>query len=227
MQLTSLLAAESEMIPLPILNELVQQLVTCAPLKSKAVMSLQLFPVSTLDSAGVRGSIRKHVVSGINETVRTLSLEERESILDVRQRPQFSDFTYSISHTGTIAAFTVMQDAHAGIGIDVESASRVTERVCHRVCASALELASSPTPAMLWTAKEAAFKALSNFSTRNHESAAMPEVISQIEIVNWQIASDNIWTFEFTTFDKPENAHFGCGAAVEAQNLSLSLAVSL
>ena len=80
----------------------------------------------------------------------------------------------SISHSDGMGAVIYSKWP---VGVDVEQTSRVLEKIAARVSTKE-ELATAPSPASLWTAKEACFKALKSFE--------QPSVISQISIGDWQ-----------------------------------------
>src|SRR5262249_26074220 len=73
------------------------------------------------------------------------------------------------------------------IGFDIEETTRVEWRFVERMAHPDDE--KGPTPAALWCAKEAAFKALAD-----HQ----PQVIAQIAVNNWQTIGQNISSFSST-----------------------------
>lgn len=97
------------------------------------------------------------------------------------------DLLTSISHApglgGWAAARTfkqVLAGAGApprGLGFDLEKSARVTEALVRRVCRVPGEFEQAPSPAALWTAKEAAYKSL--------RGPDQPTLASEIEIVSW------------------------------------------
>lgn len=100
------------------------------------------------------------------------------------------------------------------VGIDLEENSRVQARVVARIASSAKELERMPNPAALWTAKEAAFKALYSFT--------QPPVMSQLEIGGWRESQDGLIFFELKNaedFSAPQ----GRGALFQSDIWSLAV----
>ncbi len=64
------------------------------------------------------------------------------------------------------------------LGFDIEETDRVTAAIARRVCQQEDEFQKAPSPASLWSAKEAAFKSL--------KGPRQPAVVSEIVIGNWQ-----------------------------------------
>jgi len=101
----------------------------------------------------------------------------------------FSDS--SISHCQTMGgfAFTMFDSNHVlQIGFDIEEDSRVRGETARRICDTTAEYEAAPSPASLWTAKEAAFKCL--------KGAKQPIIISAVEVTNWQTVSSQYETAE-------------------------------
>ncbi|MFP5518795.1 MAG: 4'-phosphopantetheinyl transferase superfamily protein [Bdellovibrionia bacterium] len=106
-------------------------------------------------------------------------------ILDLEQpltlfREQFISISHS-PETGVVALAT------QPLGIDVESLTRITPKLVERI-SQPKELLTSPLPQVLWSAKEAAFKALVHF--------AQPQTMSQIEIGNWRNLDKNLFSYQ-------------------------------
>ncbi|MNK91498.1 4'-phosphopantetheinyl transferase superfamily protein [compost metagenome] len=110
----------------------------------------------------------------------------RESLREFAQN--FSHAFTSRSHTQGAGIFV----AHfSAVGVDIEISERVTPAVVARI-ASAQELNAAPSPASLWSAKEAAFKALYTF--------AQPPVVSQISIGDWKNIDSRTETFRLMNY---------------------------
>ncbi|MGZ5278452.1 MAG: 4'-phosphopantetheinyl transferase superfamily protein [Pseudobdellovibrionaceae bacterium] len=106
----------------------------------------------------------------------------------------FSDS--SISHCPTMGgfAFTMFDSNHVlQIGFDIEEDSRVRVETARRICHIAAEYEAAPSPASLWTAKEAAYKCL--------KGSKQPAILSHVEVTNWQTVSSQYETVEI------KNAH--------------------
>lgn len=112
-----------------------------------------------------------------------------------QQTKSADSITYhSISHCPAVGVLAL---SSAPIGIDVEKSARVELKIIARVC-SPQELLATPSPASLWCAKEAAFKALRPYQ--------QPSVISKISIEGWQKIDSQIETFQMknsTEFQAP------------------------
>jgi phosphopantetheinyl transferase (holo-ACP synthase) len=106
----------------------------------------------------------------------------RESLREFAQN--FSHAFTSRSHTQGAGVFV----AHfSPVGVDIEVSERVTPAAVARI-SSAQELMAAPSPAGLWSAKEAAFKALHTF--------VQPPVVSKISIGDWKNIDSRTETFQ-------------------------------
>lgn len=97
----------------------------------------------------------------------------------------------SISHCQTLGGFAFAQfdyDRLLQLGFDIEETERVSSQVARRVCQSADEFEQAPSAASLWTAKEAAFKAL--------KGANQPKIVAQIVLTSWTQIDSQIETVE-------------------------------
>jgi len=86
----------------------------------------------------------------------------------------------SISHCPSLGGFAFTQfdyDQLLQLGFDLEETYRVSPEVARRVCLTAAEYEAAPSAASLWTAKEAAFKALKGVN--------QPKTVSQIVLNSW------------------------------------------
>jgi hypothetical protein len=82
---------------------------------------------------------------------------DEPSILDLDLIPETSIYSCSISHTQGLGGYAITKLPNH-IGIDIEVSSRITPELLRRVC-SEEEFNSCPEPSILWSAKEATFKA--------------------------------------------------------------------
>lgn len=73
------------------------------------------------------------------------------------------------------------------VGFDIEITARVLKNTVQRI-SSLQEMEDAPSPASLWCAKEATFKALQGFT--------QPSVVSKISIGGWSRISPQLETFE-------------------------------
>lgn len=124
---------------------------------------------------GYRDLIR----SSIAET-----LEVPESVRDLKQPPRSQRWSISISHASHFGGW-VASPLPLRIGFDVEEGRRISQAVIERM-SSPQEIAECPTPAFLWCAKEAYFKALAQ---------DQPQAITQLNIGNWQELGDGFFSF--------------------------------
>jgi hypothetical protein len=103
----------------------------------------------------------------------------------------------SISHCRNLGGFAFTKyESHqmVQLGLDIEEDSRVSEAVIKRVCKSEAEVIRAPSYVSLWTAKEAAFKAL--------KGSQQPKVISEIEIDQWRVLDSHYETASFQDIQK-------------------------
>lgn len=92
-------------------------------------------------------------------------------------------FHTSISHCPSMGIFAA---APRPLGVDIEIFHRVQAPVIARISSSE-ELSASPSPASLWCAKEAVFKALRTYK--------QPSVISKISIGDWEKIDSHLETY--------------------------------
>jgi hypothetical protein len=85
------------------------------------------------------------------------------------------------------------------IGVDVEQVSRIRAHIIERV-SSSKEISEAPKQEFLWSAKEAAFK--------SHSDTV--EVISSVEVFDWQSRQRDVWSFKARLHEK-ETTLLGTG----------------
>lgn len=98
----------------------------------------------------------------------------------------------SISHCDGMGVIAYSKNP---VGVDAELTSRVLSRITARV-SSEEEVVAAPSPASLWGAKEACFKALKTFD--------QPSVLSQISIGDWKKIDSQTETCRLMN---PQNFH--------------------
>jgi 4'-phosphopantetheinyl transferase len=130
----------------------------------------------------------------------------------------FSDS--SISHCQSLGgfAFTTFDSDHViQIGFDIEEDERVRPEIARRVCQTDTEFQSAPSPASLWTAKEAAYKAL--------KGPKQPLVVSDLEVTNWQTLGSQ---YETASLKNPHQFNYARihGIVVKKQPYSLTFFVA-
>ncbi|MFS4459108.1 4'-phosphopantetheinyl transferase superfamily protein [Bdellovibrio sp. HCB2-146] len=106
------------------------------------------------------------------------------------------DTKLSISHTQGMGLVAINSSS---VGVDIEVSRRVTPATVARISREE-EVKAAPSPAALWCAKEAAFKALRDFT--------QPPVVSKITIGDWQKIDSQLETFKifnFAELSAPQN----------------------
>lgn len=115
---------------------------------------------------------------------------------DLKLRGTFVDS--SISHTEGLGGYILTQKLNSKIGMDIEVVERVRPEIAKRICAEASEFANAPSPASLWAAKEASFKAL--------KGPKQPQVVAEIVINHWQNHSSQYETCRLENLRKLEKS---------------------
>lgn len=105
-----------------------------------------------------------------------ISKQVGKDVSDLASLPDTEEFSVSISHCNGHGGFIAVRKP-ASVGLDVELFARVPEKSVARM-STPDEMREAPTPAHLWAAKEAVFKAL--------RGTDQPQAISSITIANWQ-----------------------------------------
>lgn len=116
------------------------------------------------------------------EQLAPLSEQQREEILDLMRIPFHPQVGISISHNKKCGGFAL--NPREALGFDVEIVGRVKDKVVARA-SSANEYVGAPSPASLWTAKEAALKSF-------HGAEQAPEVLGQVEVGEWNVEAGGI-----------------------------------
>lgn len=127
-----------------------------------------------------------------------------ESLLDMDNTPQGiflmpveMKLFGNISHTQTQAVFAI---GESPLGIDLEERQRISLAPIKRVCTDIEIALIQQDPKLLWSIKEAAFKAI--------PFAVQPKVISEIQVVKIQqesAASDPIHNYYFLSTSTNDN----------------------
>ena len=86
---------------------------------------------------------------------------DEDNFLQIGEKPDCPFISFSISHCDHLGAFLFTFNWKTSIGFDVEQRQRITEKLVGRI-SSKKEIQQSPSPSLLWTAKEAGLKCLSN-----------------------------------------------------------------
>jgi phosphopantetheinyl transferase (holo-ACP synthase) len=155
-------------------------------------LTFELLPQFASSAPDYRNKLRAHLYNRIQQT----------SLLNLDEIPRLQHGFVSISHCPTLGGYVLSKDP---IGFDIEETTRVELRFVERMAHP--DDTKGPTPAALWCAKEAAFKALAD---------QQPQVIAQIAVNNWK-------TIDQTFFSCTTNA----GEVFVIEHFPWTLAVSL
>ncbi len=117
----------------------------------------------------------------------------------------------SVSHTKGVGGFATSSSPRQ-IGFDMEITERVSPEIARRICQLEEEFDEAPSPALLWVAKESAFKSTRGFT--------QPTFLSLIKISAWKTITTDIYSFKFSIDSSTENH----GTAFSSQKLSFGLA---
>lgn len=129
--------------------------------------------------------LRKAIISKLTSPGSSVSKQVSDTLLDLTRPPQLNDLKISISHAQGLGGW-VQAETSSELGFDIEVSSRLRIHPVKRI-SSPQELTSAPSPAHLWTAKEASFKALSyKYSL---------QTLSQIETQKWIPLQNQWWLF--------------------------------
>ena len=129
--------------------------------------------------------------------------------------------TCSISHCSGLGGFvfsTYDSNHVVQLGFDIEENSRVTDEIARRVCKSSDEFSKAPSAASLWTAKEAAFKAL--------KGPEQPAVVSDIELDGWQTLNSHIETVRIKNGQKKISSQIS-GTLIKKKPYTFAIFASL
>ena len=107
-----------------------------------------------------RFSIRQDILGLLN---RLKIRCDRHLLMDVSLRPTIKKCSVSISHSKQLGGYILALGNGVGVGFDIEQSNRVTKRAVERIgissCGSYIK---NKFPDLIWAAKEASFKAMSN-----------------------------------------------------------------
>ena len=116
-----------------------------------------------------------------------------ENHSDLEKPPISTEYSISISHSHTAGGFAAVRKP-LFVGFDIEETARIQASVVARV-SSTDEVVTAPSSAALWSAKEAAFKALT--------SLGHWKVLGDVSICDWARVSidgiDAASTFKVST----------------------------
>lgn len=166
------------------------------------------------DLNGVDASARLRIRKQLSDELRERA-NLHFDLSDLTEPPQISPLFASISHTSVCGGYVI---SRTPIGFDIELSTRVSERALARIASDDEMLKLSDhklSPAYLWTAKEAAFKAISSLKGEKLS------VISQLQVGNWQKLSSQVETFSVLNLQNFSNRS-GVGVSIEESGHTLS-----
>lgn len=126
--------------------------------------------------AGYREKIRAGIAEYALQTGFGTA-EELSKLSNLQQLPVLPRGRVSVSHCPTVGGFAVSRTARR-LGFDIELIDRPLTSHLNRVSTTD-EVAQAPNVALLWTAKEAAYKALSDIDPEFY--------LRDIEVADWRI----------------------------------------
>ena len=95
---------------------------------------------------------------------------------DLSALPHDETWSLSLTHCKSAGGFAAVKKP-LRVGLDLEIADRIEERVVRRVSSNE-EVATAPNVSLLWVGKEALFKSLREFD--------QPSVLGELRLLNWQ-----------------------------------------
>ncbi len=137
----------------------------------------------------LRDEIRKLLNCPSLEFFYAAEFVDREKLQNrIEETLRGGDLAYSVSHSNILGGAAFAAD-EGQIGFDLEETARVLPAVALRI-SDDQQLRAAPTPAALFVAKEAAFKAL--------RGPRQPKVLSEVEILEWYLHSFSIPLYTFS-----------------------------
>ena len=157
-----------------------------------------------------RIQIREAILAHAKKVGFLFDETEEQLVLDLSSPPHPKNFAVSISHSPVAGGFAFI-GMQRDIGFDLEVSERIEEKTIARV-STEKELFAAPSPAHLWVAKEAAFKAFGSDKLKT---------MSQIETSNWIPLKNNFWAFKALCGADVYGS--GVSGVIKQQHLSLFL----
>lgn len=171
----------------------------------------QVFFVGDLGST-THADYRQQLRQLLQHNLASHKFAASEQLLDLQILPNHEQLSLNISHSLKASTFGWCEKP-SSLGIDIESADRLSPQVLKRVC-SLEEIESCPYIPHLWTAKEATFKSLRKENI----------VISNVEVLDWRPKTETEWFF--TAQWKDQGTHItGIGFSCLKMDHSLSFFV--
>lgn len=136
--------------------------------------------------------------------------QHRDLIKTKKSELNLENRFHSVSHCEGLGVICI---SDFPIGVDVELTARPTLKTVARMSSEA-ELSGAPSPASLWCAKEAAFKALKTFD--------QPSVISAITIGDWQNIDSQSETYRLRNSSDFKSPSENSGICVRHEHFTIS-----
>jgi phosphopantetheinyl transferase (holo-ACP synthase) len=150
------------------------------PIDSKLFSDVTIFLLQNTetDLQTQRLNLRRHLVDGLKQFKHSTKPE----LLDLLKVPMHSDLSLSLSHTKAYSCFSWCPKPSA-IGVDIEDLLRLKTSLITRV-SSPSEMSTAPRWELLWSCKEAVFKAIPAVN-----------VLSSVEIFDFVPLQNDVWRF--------------------------------
>jgi hypothetical protein len=144
----------------------------------------------------IRAALQQRLNTHWNQDVLA---PEVQAVSDLTHIPQFKKIYASIAHSKELGGFVI---SRRPVGFDIEHSVRVRAEIVERISLPD-EVLQAPSPAHLWAAKEATYKALLHYQ--------QPSALSSLLVGSW-----NQNTFRLLN-DKFFRAPIGLGATWEKE----------
>ena len=146
--------------------------------------TIQCNPAWGSESVYHRIQIREHL--GTIDS-HYFSREQQIQLYDLNQRPQAAEGFVSISHCQKMGGYSYSKFPH---GFDVEEIKRISDPIIVRTTTEQ-ERSQAPHSKLIWVAKEAAYKALSD---------TQPLIITDLVCTTWNCVSElRVWSYKINS----------------------------
>ena len=152
-------------------------------------LKLYLLKNVTSKTPNHRTILRKKLLETLTDL--SVSTEDPASLLNLDKIPSHPKVGLSLSHCTTGSALLIDLD-NKPIGVDLEEAARISDKLIHRVSLGDEE-SLAPNPHWLFTSKEAAWKALNT-------QVNVP-TISHLKTRDWHKNDSNWYTYKVEVND--------------------------
>ncbi len=151
------------------------------PIDSKFFSSVNLFLLQNGESdlQAQRLALRHQLADSLKRDHHSTHPE----LLDLLQIPQHPNLSISLSHTKAYSSFAWCPQP-AVIGVDIEELTRLKETTTARI-SSPSEISTVPRWELLWSCKEAVFKAVPAVN-----------VLSFVEVFEFEPLQNEVWRFK-------------------------------